>query len=182
MTIIFANAQDEDCSRLPLIWRNIAFDRLIEIRPNSVNWEDEVNNALMNENDTLILVGHGTDNGLLFPNFYSGEYIIHENNIDLVHAKNVICVWCYAHEFCTKHNLNWFATSMVISNYVESLINHIVATDKEIKSANISLWNDLNYLISNNIDIMLFGNYLISHVDRSNSVDIFNRNIFQKIR
>ena len=123
MTIIYSNMQDDDCLVLQRIWQNIPNANIVEITPQSENWEDEVDNAISNEDDMLLFLGHGTSNGLLFPNFYSGEYIIHENNVNLIHARNIICCWCYASSFCETQNLHAFATSMFISNVNEAYDN-----------------------------------------------------------
>lgn len=60
MTIIYSNAQDDDCLLLQRVWKDIPNVTLIEITPQSENWEDVVDNAISNEDDTLLFLGHGT--------------------------------------------------------------------------------------------------------------------------
>ena len=86
MTVIYSNFGDMDTQLLQLIWEGLNPDRIIEITHDTEDYEDIVDEALMIENDTLIMCGHGTTQGLLHPNLNSGQYIIHENNVHLIHA------------------------------------------------------------------------------------------------
>lgn len=93
MTIILSNVGDQDCQVLRDSWIRVP-GRFIEITPESDDsWQDEVEQAIQTETETLVLLGHGTSFGLLFPILERGEYIIHENNVHDIHAKNIICVW-----------------------------------------------------------------------------------------
>ncbi len=117
---------DDDCLTLSRIWENIPNANVIEITPTSEDWEEIVDNAISNEEDTIIFCGHGTHYGLLYPNFERGEYILHENNVNLIKARNIICIWCNASFFTSEHNLhNSFASSMFISNVGEAYDNCI---------------------------------------------------------
>ena len=121
MTIIFSNNMDPDCQVIKQAWQGLKDINLVEITPDTDDYEDMVNNAIIAEDDTIMFVGHGTSKGLLFPNLYRMEYLLHEFNANLVHAKNIICCWCFASDFVI--NMNWhntFATSMFISNTREA--------------------------------------------------------------
>jgi hypothetical protein len=176
MTIIYSNAQDNDCLVLQRIWRNIPNVNLIEITPQTENFEDVVDNAISNENDMLLFLGHGTTNGLLFPRFDRGEYILHENNVNLIQAHRVVCFWCYASSFCITHNLHSFSTSMFISNVNEAYDNgYYDYNQSEINSNNIRFYDEINYLIINNIPLDEWIMYLGIHMDIENEIDVFNR-------
>ena len=126
MTIIFSNNMDPDCQVIKQAWQGLKDINLVEITPDTDDYEDLVNNAIIAEDDTIMFVGHGTSKGLLFPNLYRMEYLLHEFNANLVHAKNIICCWCFASDFVI--NMNWhntFATSMFISNTREAYDNGI---------------------------------------------------------
>lgn len=176
MTIIYSNMQDDDCIILQEVWKNIPNVNLIEITPNSVDWEETVDNAISNENDTLLFLGHGTTQGLLFPNFEKGEYILHENNVNLIHAENVICCWCYASSFCMNHNLHSFATSMFISNEYEAYSNGIYNySQKEINQNSSRFYTEINNFLLNNIPLNEWVMRLGAHMDIENAIDVFNR-------
>lgn len=176
MTIIYSNAQDDDCLVLQRVWRDIPNVNLIEITPQSENWEDVVDNAISNEDDTLLFLGHGTTQGLLFPNFDRGEYILHENNVNLIRAHRVICCWCYASSFCITHNLHSFSTSMFISNVNEAYDNGYYDYDQsEINSNSIRFFDEINHFLTNNIPLDEWVMRLGAHMDIENGIDVFNR-------
>lgn len=146
MTVIFSNRQDDDSILLQRIWQGIDNVNVIEITPSSVDWEDDVDNALIVEDDTLILVGHGSPNGLYYPMYETGEYIIHQNNVGLIHARRVICIWCYASSFCADNHLNCFCSSMFISNPYEALDNlGVIVGQDEINNIDTRIYGELTY-------------------------------------
>jgi hypothetical protein len=176
MTVIFANRQDIDCETLPKIWEGQPNINLIEITPQSVDWEDKVDEALANEEDTLIFAGHGTEDGLLFPDFDKGMYILHENNVHLIKAKNVICVWCYAANFCETHNLHAFATSMFISNANEAYDYSIYGySDEQIRDNSKRFDCELGDLLDSKVPLNEWCERLTASMDADNAVDMFNR-------
>ena len=180
MTIIFSNHLDEDCKTIKKMWANWDSPfKLIEVRPKDEYADLRVTNALIEEDDTLILIGHGTSHGLLHPNFNSGEYLIHEENINLIHAKRVICIWCYASTFCDNHNLKAFATSMFISNVDEAWDNGIRGvTQDEINIIDERIDADIARLILSDIPMKDWIMHLGAKMDIENPIDMFNRQGF----
>ena len=71
MTVIYSNYLDDDCRILQSIWSGFDNVKIIEITPSSVDWEDNVDKAISEETDILIMCGHGTPYGLLFPDMSS---------------------------------------------------------------------------------------------------------------
>ena len=167
---------DDDCRLLQEIWKNIPNVNLVEITSELNDYEDIVNEAISNESDMLIFAGHGTTNGLLFPDWNREEYILHENNVNLIHATTVICSWCYASSFCMNHNLHSFATSMFISNVNEAYDNSIYEYDQEqINYNNLIFFQQLNKLIVDNVPIDEWVMRLGIYTDLENPLDTFNR-------
>ena len=176
MTIIYSNAQDDDCLVIQRAWKGLQNVNLVEITPQSKDWEDMVDDAISKEDDTILFLGHGTSKGLLFPDFYRGEYILHENNVNLIHAKNVICCWCYASSFCMTHNLHSFSTSMFISNVNEAYDNCITNYDQdEINANGMRFYSEINDLILNDVPLDEWIMRLGAHMDIENAIDTFNR-------
>lgn len=176
MTIIYSNRLDDDCQVLRDIWRNIPDANVIEITPDLTDWEDTVDNAIAHEDDTLILVGHGSPHGLYYPYYETGEYIIHENNVNLIHARRVVCCWCYASDFVNRYNLHAFATSMFISNVNEAYNNCITGYDQDtINSTGHHFYQELNELIRNDVPMDEWIMRLGAHMDVENAIDMFNR-------
>ena len=176
MTVIYSNRQDDDCMVLQRVWQNIPNANIIEIIPQSVDWEDVVDSAISNEDDALLLLGHGTTQGLLFPNFDTGEYIIHENNVNLIHARNVVCCWCYASSFCNTHRLHSFSTSMFVSNVNEAYDNgYYDFSQEQINSVGIRFYDEINNFLINNVPLDDWVMRLGAHMDIENGIDVFNR-------
>lgn len=176
MTIIFSNHMDEDCRAITNLWRDWTDYKLIEIRPKDELWELRIVNALIEEEDTLILIGHGTSHGLLHPNFNNGEYLIHEENINLIKARRVYCSWCYASTFCQNHHLNAFATSMFISNVDEAIDEGIENyTQDQINEVSTRFEADMSYLIRNNVPMNEWQMFIGARMDVDNAIDTFNR-------
>lgn len=173
MTIIYSNMGDVDCSLLPLMWRGLPNARTIEITPRSVDWESQVHAALVAETDTLILTGHGTQYGLLFPDFQKGDYIIHENNVDDIMARNVFCCWCNASEFCAERHLSAVATSMFISNVDEAYnCGYCEYDQSDINAVCTDFYKEINGLLSRRVPLPQWVQSLQHY---TNGIDVFNR-------
>lgn len=173
MTVIFSDHGDNDCLLLSSMWRGIDAN-VIHIRLGDNGWQEVVDATIAKEEDTLILAGHGTSHGLLSPNFM--EYVIHEGNVRLIHAKRVICFWCHASEFCERNGLRAFSTSMFISNTEEAVANHCKHTDAEsIDEANMAIYNDMRRLIAEDTNIERWASIMWNRINVRNEVDVFNR-------
>ena len=177
MTIIFSNNMDPDCQVIKQAWQDLKDINLVEITPDTDDYEDLVNNAIIAEDDTIMFVGHGTSKGLLFPNLYRMEYLLHEFNANLVHAKNIICCWCFASDFVI--NMNWhntFATSMFISNTREAYDNGIRDyTQEQINSNGERFYCNINQLIKDKVPLNDWIMQLGAKMDIENVIDVFNR-------
>ncbi|MFW6243268.1 MAG: hypothetical protein ACOC2W_03825, partial [bacterium] len=68
--------------------------------------------------DRIVMLGHGTENGLLGFN----KYVIDSTWVCLLRDKNCICIWCNADEFVKKYKLKGFYTGMIISEYEEAIM------------------------------------------------------------
>ena len=142
MTIIFSNHGDQDTSIMPCIWDGIPDTKVVEVREYDTDYEQRVDEALAAEDDMVILCGHGSVYGLLHPDFMSGHYLVHENNVHLIHAKKVIGIFCFASEFASRVNLSGFFTSMFISNVNEACDNGYFHESKDF----IARQNEIAYL------------------------------------
>ena len=177
MTVIFSNVQDDDCITLQNLWRDIPNVKVIELTPNSTDWEQSVDDAIAAENDTLILAGHGTTQGLLAPCLYNGEYVIHQNNVGLIHAKNVFCMWCYASTFCRDNKLHSFSTSMFISNTGEAWAcnGRCLQSQEDINNLSRKFCLEVRQLILENTPLDQWQMILGAKMDAENEIDTYNR-------
>lgn len=177
MTVIYSNFRDIDTKYAHLIWENIPDVTIIEITPEMIDsYEEIVNKAISEEDDTLVLFGHGTAHGLLFPDLNRGIYLVHDENSKLIHAKNVIGLWCYASSFGIRHiELKGFYTSMYISNKQEAAENSIFNISQEIITRSQMMFlSRINELLVNKILPSQWIMNLGAKMDMENSIEVFN--------
>ena len=176
MTIIFSNHLDDDSYTLSQMWQGIEGVNLVEILPDNADYEQMVDDALAQEDDTLLLIGHGTIHGLLHPDFSSEAYLVHQFNYGLIHARRVICSWCYASTFCDTFHLSAFATSMFISNVAEAYENSIYDVTQEfINDTDRRIYSQLMSLINSDVPMEDWAMRIGATMDAENPIDIFNR-------
>lgn len=100
-------------------------------------------------NRPLILIGHGTENGL-FNKDWNG-YVVDSNIVDMLRKiPCIIGVWCYAGNFADRYGLTGFFTSMFISTEEEAACYGFPnVTPEDIKQENILFSKRINKLIKN---------------------------------
>ena len=65
ITAIFSDLGDVDCSTIPTLWAGITDINVLHITRDSEYTMQDIWDAIRNEDDTLIMAGHGTPAGLL---------------------------------------------------------------------------------------------------------------------
>ena len=190
MTVIYSNFHDSDTYLLRGIWEGLD-SRVIELRlderyseergrlddptiPYDSSREEieEINRAIESEEDTLIVCGHGTEDGCLSPHF---DYTLSSSNKDMIRAKRFIGIWCNALTFAKKNNVSGFFSSMFITNTVEADYMGMGNVGKErIKESEMKFVNTLNSLLRNNIPMDKWKEAFTCIVDATNEVEVFN--------
>lgn len=151
-TVIWCDWGDQDTASLQRIWQDINNIDVIHITQWNDTMETCVNLAIENETDTLVMCGHGTSNGLLVPNSYS-EYVIHELNLNKIHAQNVIGLFCHASQFAEANNLHGLFSSMFISNIDEAMYYCIRTNGEEINTQNKIIFDEVRRILSDGITL-----------------------------
>ena len=182
MTVIYSNFHDSDTYLLRGIWEGLEAN-VIEISlddsgslDNSLfsfeSKKEEINRAIEMEEDTLIVCGHGSEEGCFSPTF---NYTLSSSNKDKIKAKRFIGIWCNASTFAKKNNVPGFFSSMFISNIDEADYMGIDNVDEErIKESEIKFINTLNSLIRNNLPMKKWKEAFTCIVDVTNEVEVFN--------
>ena len=178
MTTIFSNNEDIDSEMLMELFSDIPGNNIVEIKYSMISsdWRTIVENAIANENDTLIICGHGSPDGLFFPGFE--DFIIHNLHVDTIHAKKVICVWCHASSFVKRFGLhNCIASGMFISNVIEAYVNRINDCDQDyINNTVKNIYAQFKSLICSDVPINEYPKRIFETIDNNNKIDLFNRN------
>ena len=86
----------------------------------------------MKRHNRIIMMGHGSPNGLFMPQiegveedengelFEYSDYSINHTYADILREKRTVCVWCNADKYVVPNDLHGFYTGMVISELCEA--------------------------------------------------------------
>ena len=120
--------------------------------------------AIIEEKETIIFIGHGTEYGLL--NQRLDGYIIDSSLVQILRDKTIIGIWCYAGNFADKYGLKGFFTSNFISNIEEfdyNNFNHLECCKDIIQKENILFSEKINNLIKTKTPLNEGVEYLQTH-------------------
>ena len=176
MTVIYSNHGDVDTLLLARIWRGIEGVHVVEVTPSTENYDELIADAITNEEDTLVICGHGTVAGLLHPTFERFEYLIHSLNYQDIRARNVIGIWCHASDFAERHHVNGFFTGMFISNINEAYRYGIYGVNEAtIHESEVYFCDRLNRLLKENIPLVEWNSRLRTQLNESHDVNDVDR-------
>ena len=130
MTVVFSNTGDVDTRVLAALWDGIPDARVLDVRPGTPNARAHVDAAIAEEEDALVLCGHGSLQGLFDPSVMvrgnlaaiarNPPYLVDARNAPSIRARRVVGVWCYAAAFAESTGLRGFFTGMFVSNPQEA--------------------------------------------------------------
>ncbi|MBQ6102458.1 MAG: hypothetical protein IJL06_02185 [Kiritimatiellae bacterium] len=130
MTVVFSNTGDVDTRVLSALWEGIPDARVLDVRPGTPDARRAVDVAIAEEEDALVLCGHGSPRGLFDPSAMArGDllaiarnppYLVDARNAPSIRARRVVGVWCYAAAFAESAGLRGFFTGMFVSNPKEA--------------------------------------------------------------
>jgi len=122
--VLVIHPDDRSTDFLRLVYEGRGYD-VITFKGNTIYNNDvcrEIAKEQIECHDKIIMLGHGTPDGLLNPR--TGRYIIDEEFIDLLRERETISIWCYSDRFFRNNNVfnNQFHTGMIISECLEQLM------------------------------------------------------------
>lgn len=91
--------------------------------------------TLISMHDRIIMMGHGSPNGLFGINF-NRTYVVDKDTVDLFEGKECIFIWCHADQFVKKHNLKGFHSGMFVSEVGEALMYNLRGDEKLVNESN----------------------------------------------
>jgi len=135
---------------------------------------------MMQNYNRLIIMGHGSEDGLLSINQFPIDsiYIIDELAVDVLRSKkNNIFIWCYASDFAKQNRIPAFCTGMFISEKREAITYGLAeATEQMIEDSNRVFVEEMSKVIDQNIsqiyEYILSGPYV--RLAKSNPVARYN--------
>lgn len=129
---------------------------------------------LMIESDRIIMLGHGTPQGLIG----KGRFIIDSSYVYLLRIKECIGIWCHCNQFFEKYNIKGLCSSMFISEIEESEYYNIISNINDITTSNNNFTNHLKHNINLKNIKYIYENVINSYslLSESNNVIKFNVN------
>ena len=167
MTIILVNSK-EDNEAFSDVLRQSIKDAVVLLNPT----RNAIREALSLENDSVIICGHGTEDGLL--DYDWNGYLIDKDLVEDLKRLNVIGIWCYASNFANEYGLHGFFTSMFISNEQEAAQHSILANNHDIENENRWFTEELTNLINKNVPMKEWINYLQNNCHKEHEFVRFN--------
>lgn len=122
--------------------------------------------------DNIIMLGHGTPNGLLGWN----NFVIDSSWVYLLREKNCIGIWCHANIFFEKYGLKGFYSGMIISEMQEAVFYRILPNPIEILESNELLALAIKESIHISDDYKLLESVKSKYKTENNPIILFNQN------
>jgi len=110
---------------------------------------------LIQEHDRVIMLGHGTPNGLLnLGQFPDSSYVIDKQMVSLLSEKvGNVFIWCHADEYVERNKLNGFYSGMFISEVSESFAEGLRGIQQDtVTESNLEFSNCLGQCINESTD------------------------------
>jgi hypothetical protein len=142
-TTLVIHPHDQSTHFLKPIYENIPYKTIIT----GGLWQRRVID-LIEVHDRIIMLGHGSPNGLFGINFNS-TYVIGENIVYLLEDKECVFIWCHADQFVKKHNLKGFHSGMFVSEVGEALMYKLKGDKQLVNESNDVFAHMLGSVINN---------------------------------
>ena len=107
--------------------------------------EESIKNQIL-ESERVMMMGHGTPLGLLHVGKFESPtpFVVDDRYLsELYQKKNSIFIWCNAHQFVEKNNLQGLYTGMFISEVGEAIYCGLGKVSQEIIDESNSLFSSL---------------------------------------
>jgi hypothetical protein len=100
--------------------------------------------ALIRAHDQIIMLGHGSPNGLFSISSGWGRlYLIGADEVEVLRGKELVAIWCHANQFMERYQLNGLYSGMFVSEVIEAKtcglgnVDQNLVTESNDKFANV---------------------------------------------
>lgn len=186
MTVVFSNTGDVDTRVLAALWDDIPDARVLDVRPGTPDARRAVDAAIAEEEDALVLCGHGSPQGLFDPSVMARgnlaaiarnpPYLVDVRNAPSIRARRVVGVWCYAASFAESVGLRGFFTGMFVSNPAEAAFVGCLGRDSAatITEQEVLFCRRVNELLRADVPLEDWTTRLNAQADRTLGVVRYN--------
>lgn len=132
MKTLIIHPDDRSTDFLRPIYQNIPSATVI-----TKNITAETLMNVIRSNDQIIMMGHGSPNGLFnVSSIGRSLFAIGKEHIDLLRDKKNIFIWCNADQFVRDHNLPGLSTGMFISEVSEANYCGVLTEQAQVDTSN----------------------------------------------
>ncbi len=127
---------------------------------------------LISEHDRIIMLGHGTEDGLIGFN----KFIINSSLVYLLRdKKELVCIWCNADKFVEKYGLKGLYSGMIISEMVEAEYCNVPCEFKHVDKSNDYFADALTACVAKGYSLDVFHDIYYDWNDEDNPIMEYNR-------
>lgn len=129
------------------------------------------------EHDTIIMLGHGTHDGLVSIDRAAGrfDYIIHDGHAELLKTKKTYSMWCHSDAYFRRHGMHGFHSGMIISEEMEALMYGIRGySDADICESMMPLMYAMHDTLEMD-DLQEMKRIILERYNATDPVTLFNR-------
>jgi len=106
--------------------------------------------ALIRSHDTIIMLGHGSPNGLFnVSGIGKGVMVVGESLVEELRGKQLIAIWCNANKFIERHQLHALYSGMFISEVNEAFYCGVQSDQAMVNESNSTFAVLLGNMLSN---------------------------------
>jgi len=135
---------------------------------------------LIDENDRIIMMGHGSPFGLFNVGRFvsSNGYIIDDTMVEALRNKECIAIWCNADQFVKNHKLNGLYSGMFISEVGEANYCGLPGTAQSVvDESNNTFAELLGSVINKSLhEAYQYTKYYYEQLAEVNAVALYNYN------
>lgn len=116
---LIIHPDDDSTSFLEVVYRKIPNKTIVKGGVNQIQLQ-----RLIESHDRVMMMGHGTEDGLLSVGqfFIEKWLVINDSSVPFLKTKmNNVFIWCHSDGFVNSHQLNGFYTGMFISEVGEAI-------------------------------------------------------------
>lgn len=168
--------KDDSTIMLKEVYKGKGFDVISDY---TISREDLL--AAINSHDRIIMLGHGTPQGLIDPRVKSPNehtnrmYLIDDTFAEALRNKETISVWCMSDEFFRRNNISGFHTGMIISERQEAnyFLGHCPLTDKQLFDSMVNFAKIIHDCID--MSPLEMKRFVLDHYVGDDDITQFNR-------
>jgi hypothetical protein len=136
MTTLIIHPDDRSTDFLKDIYRNIWDATVITKNITRARLHE-----LIRSHDQIIMLGHGSPNGLfnvssIGEHSVESRYTICDSEVLLLQDKQCVFIWCHASEFVRRHGLKGLSSGMFISEVGEARYCRVSGSQKQVSHSN----------------------------------------------